>query len=92
MNKSDLVRQVAEKAGITISKAKDAVEGFMEVVSDSLENEGDVTLVGFGRWATVDRKARKGRNPRTGDVIDIPKAKVVKFRPGKELKNRINKG
>ena len=89
MTKADLVVRIAEKANLTKAAAEKALGAFLEAVEDTLIKEGKLTLTGFGTFAVETRKARKGRNPRTGEVIDIPATKVVKFRPGKLLKEAV---
>jgi DNA-binding protein HU-beta len=89
MNKGDLVAEVAK----VLSSKKDAqaaVDQVFSAITDALSNKDSVTLVGFGTFKTSERKARKGRNPQTGQEIDIPARKVPKFVPGKNLKDAIN--
>lgn len=89
MTKADLVSKIADKAGLTKSGSEKALNAFLEAVQDTLVNEGKLTLTGFGTFAVEQRKARNGRNPRTGEEIKIPACKVVKFRPGKILKDTV---
>jgi DNA-binding protein HU-beta len=89
MTKADLVSKIADKAGLTKSGSEKALNAFLEAVQDTLVNEGKLTLTGFGTFAVEQRKARNGRNPRTGEEIKIPACKVVKFRPGKILKDAV---
>ena len=90
MNKSDLIDQIADDAGISKAVALKALNSFMENVTKALKKkDGKVTLVGFGTFAKTRRKARKGRNPQTGEPIKIKASNVVKFRPGKKLKDAI---
>lgn len=89
MTKADLVVKIAEKANLTKANAERALNAFIEAVEQTLVKEGKLTLTGFGTFVVDTRKARKGRNPRTGAVIDIPASKVVKFRPGKLLKDAV---
>ena len=91
MNKNELVAKLATKAGLTKVDAAKAVDGFVEVVSKELSKGGEVRLVGFGTFAVAKRKATEGRNPRTGAVIKIPASKQPKFKPGKALKDQVNK-
>jgi DNA-binding protein HU-beta len=89
MNKGDLVAEVAK----VLSSKKDAqaaVDQVFSAITDALAKEDSVTLVGFGTFKASERKARKGRNPQTGQEIDIPARKVPKFVPGKNLKDAIN--
>ena len=89
MTKAELVSKLAEKANITKADAERALNACLESVEDTLVNEGKLTLTGFGTFAVEERKERKGRNPQTGEEITIPASKVVKFRPGKLLKEAV---
>ncbi|WP_028574158.1 HU family DNA-binding protein [Desulfonatronovibrio hydrogenovorans] len=89
MTKADLVSKIAEKAGLTKADSEKALNAFLGSVQDTLVGEGKLTLTGFGTFAVEERKARNGRNPRTGEEIKIPACKVVKFRPGKILKDAV---
>ncbi len=89
MSKAELVEKIAEQAKLTKVDAERAVNAFINVVSASLKAGDDVTLVGFGTFTTGDRAERQGRNPQTGAVITIAAKKVVKFKPGKALKEEV---
>lgn len=89
MTKAELVSMVAEKANMTKAGAERAINAFLEAAVEALTKDDKITLTGFGSFAVEQRKARKGRNPRTGEEIDIPASKVVKFRAGKELKDAV---
>ncbi len=90
MTKSELVEKMAKDAGISKAAAATALDSFMEGVTKALKKKnGKVTLVGFGTFSKVRRKARKGRNPQTGEAIKIKACNVVKFKPGKKLKDAI---
>ena len=90
MTKAELVEKMAKDAGISKVAAGAALNSFMEGVTKSLKKKGGkVTLVGFGTFSKTRRKARKGRNPQTGAPIKIKAANVVKFRPGKKLRDAI---
>ena len=89
MTKADLVDKIAAKANLTKASAERSLNAFLDAVKEALAAEGKLTLTGFGTFAVEDRQARKGRNPRTGAEIKIPASKVVKFRPGKTLKDSI---
>lgn len=90
MTKAELVEQMAKDAEITKVAAAAALNSFTTSVTKALKKKnGKVTLVGFGTFAKVRRKARKGRNPQTGEQIKIKAANVVKFRPGKKLKDAV---
>jgi DNA-binding protein HU-beta len=87
MTKAELVDKAAQDAGIPKVAAAAALNSFMDSISKTLKKkDGKVTLVGFGTFTKVRRKARKGRNPQTGEPIKIKACSVVKFRPGKNLK------
>jgi len=86
MNKSDLIDEMAKDAGISKIAAKKALNSILENIEKSLSNGQKVTIVGFGSWSVGHRAAREGRNPRTGQTIKLSARKVVKFRPGSELK------
>ncbi len=90
MTKADLVAKIAGKASMTKAGAERALNAFLEAVQEVLVKEGKLTLTGFGTFSVESRKARTGRNPRTGAAIKIPASKVVKFRPGKNLKDAVN--
>ncbi len=88
MTKAELVDKAAQDAGIPKVAAAAALNSFMDSISKTLKKkDGKVTLVGFGTFTKVRRKARKGRNPQTGEPIKIKACSVVKFRPGKNLKD-----
>lgn len=89
MNKGDLVSAMAEVTGMTKKDTAAAVDAFIEVVSGTLEKGEDVALVGFGTFKVKERAARKGRNPQTGEEIDIPASNVVSFKVGKTLKDAV---
>lgn len=89
MNKKELIEKMAEKADLKKNEAEKALKAFEESVVDSLKKDDKVTLVGFGTFATSERKARKGRNPQTGEEINIPAKKAPKFVPGKLFKDSI---
>ena len=90
MTKAELVEQMAKDADISKAAASSALNSFMTNVTKALKKKnGKVTLVGFGTFSKIRRKARKGRNPQTGDPIKIEACNVVKFRPGKKLKDAI---
>lgn len=89
MTKADLVNKIAAKANMTKASAERVLNLFLDSVKEGLAQEGKLTLMGFGTFAVESRKARQGRNPRTGETITIPAAKMVKFRPGKMLKDAV---
>jgi DNA-binding protein HU-beta len=90
MTKAELVEKAAKDANISKVAAAAALSSFMDGVTKALKKkDGKVTLVGFGTFTKTRRKARKGRNPQTGEAIKIKAGNVVKFRPGKKLKNAV---
>lgn len=90
MNKSEFVDAVAESADIPKSTAGKAVDAMVDVISKSLKQGQQVSLVGFGTFLTRDRDARQGRNPRTGETIQIKASRVPSFKAGKGLKDAVN--
>jgi len=89
MNKKDLVEAVAKDARISKAAAGRAVESMMDTITSGLKNGDEVTLIGFGRFSVKKRAARVGRNPQTGEKINIKSRKVVKFNPGQPLKDAV---
>ena len=90
MNKSELIDAVARHADISKAAAGRAVDAMVNSIKESLKSGDMVTLVGFGSFYVGKRMARAGRNPRTGETIDIGAARIPKFRAGKELKDSLN--
>lgn len=86
MNKSELVGRVAEVAGLTKKDTEKALNAFVEVVQEALAKGEPVGILGFGTFLVRERAAREGRNPRTGQPIRIPAARVPVFRPGRNLR------
>ena len=91
MNKTELIAAVAEKAEISKKDAEKAVKAFTDAVAEELAKGGKVQLVGFGNFEVSERPAREGRNPRTGETMTIAASNTPKFKPGKALKDEINK-
>lgn len=89
MNKTELIAMVAEKSELTKKDASKAVDAIFASISESLQNGDKVQIIGFGNFEVRERAARKGRNPQTGEEIDIPASKVPAFKPGKGLKDGI---
>lgn len=90
MTKAELIEQMAKDAGISKTAAASALQSFLDGVTKSLKKkEGKVTLVGFGTFSKARLKARNGRNPQTGETIKIKARNVVKFKPGKALKEAV---
>ncbi|NYT65957.1 HU family DNA-binding protein [Alcaligenaceae bacterium] len=90
MNKTELIEHISANADLSKADAGRALDAFIDAVKVTLKNNDAVTLVGFGTFDVSERAARTGRNPRTGEEIEIKAAKVPKFRPGKALKDAVN--
>ncbi len=90
MNKNDLVVAVASDSGLTKADASRAIDSVFDSITSSLRRNSEVRLVGFGTFSVARRKASQGRNPRTGEPIQIPASKQAKFKAGKALKEAIN--
>ncbi|HJM93688.1 MAG: HU family DNA-binding protein [Alphaproteobacteria bacterium] len=90
MNKNDLIAAVAASASLSKADASQAVEGVFNTISSALKDGGEVRLVGFGTFSVSTRKASIGRNPRTGERIQIPETRQPKFKAGKGLKDAVN--
>ena len=91
MNKQDLVKAVANDAGLSRASAEKAVDSVFGSITSSLSKGGEARLVGFGTFSVVNRKATEGRNPRTGEKIKIAASKQPKFKAGKSLKDSVNR-
>ena len=89
MNKANLITQVSEKAEITKKDADKAVTAILSAIEEALAKGDKVQLVGFGTFETKERAARKGRNPQTGEEIDIAAARVPVFKAGKALRDAV---
>lgn len=89
MNKTDLVNTVAEKTGFSKKDSLALVEATFETITESLRDEEKVSIIGFGNFEVRHRAARKGRNPQTGEEINIAPSKVPAFKPGKALKDSV---
>ncbi len=90
MNKQELIENIAESADITKAAAGRALDSMIDSITDSLKKGDSVVLVGFGTFSVRDRAARTGRNPQTGEEIQIAAAKVPAFKAGKALKDAVN--
>ncbi len=90
MNKSELVAAMAEQAGISKKDAENALKAFTDVVTQELSKGGKIQLVGFGTFEVSERAARTGRNPHTGEEMQIAASKAPKFKAGKALKDAVN--
>ncbi len=90
MNKSELIDHIASQADISKSAAGEALEATLEAITKTLKKGDSLTLVGFGTFSVGERSARTGRNPRTGEAIQIKASKNAKFKAGKALKDALN--
>ena len=90
MNKNELVAAVSERGGLSKTDAVRAVDGVFDAITSELKRGNDVRLVGFGTFSVSNRAATQGRNPRTGEKIQIPASKQPKFKAGKSLKGALN--
>jgi DNA-binding protein HU-beta len=91
MNKLELVEHVAGELDLSKAKAAEAIEAVLEGITRAVAKGDEVRLVGFGTFSMKERAASKGRNPSTGQEIDIPASKSVRFKPGAALKEAVNK-
>ena len=89
MTKAELIAHIAAEAKIKKADAEKAINSFIKAISKTLKSKGRHALAGFGTFQVTARKAREGRNPQTGKPIKIPATKVVKFKPGKQLKESV---
>ncbi len=90
MNKSELIEAIAKKADMSKTQAAAALDNFLETITEQLTAGNDITLVGFGTFTTKKREARTGRNPQSGQPIEIEAATLPTFKPGKTLKEAVN--
>lgn len=90
MNKSELIKKMAEKSGLTKNETVLALDAFIETVTETLMSGDNVGLVGFGDFHVTERSAREGRNPQTGETIQIAAKKTPAFTAGKSLKDAVN--
>ena len=91
MTKKEIVKQISERIGLTQLKTKEIVQQTFDAIVDTLLEVGRIELRNFGVFEVKQRKARKARNPRTGDKVDAPPKNVVTFKPGKEMEERVRK-
>lgn len=90
MNKNELIAKVADDTDLSKADATRAVDAVFDTISSQLSGGEEVRLVGFGTFSVSDRRATEGRNPRTGEKIQIPASKQPKFKAGKQLKESVN--
>jgi DNA-binding protein HU-beta len=91
MKVNELVKYIAGNANVTQIEAKATLEAMLKGITESLSKNDNVTLVGFGTFQVKDRSAREGRNPKTGETIQIKASKIPSFKAGKGLKDAVNK-
>lgn len=89
LNKNDLIAAVADDPGLTKGDAAKAVDSVFSAIANAMKSGDEVRLVGFGTFTVADRAASQGRNPRTGEVIQIPASRQAKFKAGKGLKESL---
>lgn len=89
MNKSELIEAIAQSSSVTKADATRVLEAFCKAVTDTLRDDGQVVLPGFGSFSVAQRSARTGRNPQTGKPIEIKASRVAKFKAGKSLKEAV---
>ncbi|MGF2615902.1 HU family DNA-binding protein [Rossellomorea vietnamensis] len=90
MNKTELINAVAESAELSKKDAENAVKAVLQNIEDTLAKGDKVQLIGFGNFEVRERSSRKGRNPQTGEEMEIPASKQPAFKPGKALKDSVN--
>jgi DNA-binding protein HU-beta len=90
MTKNDLAEGIAQRTGLAGTQARQALESAIDLISDELASGGDVSIAGFGKFSVSNRAARQGRNPATGETINIAASKSAKFSAAKGLKDRLN--
>ena len=90
MNKTELVAAIAEQAELSKKDSEKALKAFIDVVTDELKKGEKIQLVGFGTFEVIERAAREGRNPLTGEKMNIKASKAPKFKAGKVLKDAVN--
>lgn len=89
--KADLINKVAQKTNFTKKDSQKFLDAFLEAIQEHLQNGGSIQITGFGSFKVQQRKQREGRNPQTGEKITIPATRVVKFSPGKNLREKVQK-
>jgi len=90
MNKTEMIAAIAAKTGMGKKDAEKAYNAFTDIVAEELKKGEKVQLIGFGTFETAEREARQGRNPRTGETMEIAAAKAPRFKAGKALKDALN--
>ena len=92
MTKAELIQAIAERAQLNKKQASSALAAFTEIVTETLQEKGNISLIGFGTFSVTERAARTGRNPKTGEEIKIAKATKAKFKVGKALDDAVKSG
>lgn len=90
MNKAELIELLAQKTKFTKSQSETLLDATLEIIQKQVSKGHEVKLVGFGTFSRVQRKAKQGRNPKTGEAVKIPATKVPRFKPGKDFKNSMS--
>lgn len=90
MNKGELIKAIAEDSEVSKKDAENVLNSFIKLVEKELVEGGKVQLIGFGTFEVIERAARTGRNPSTGEAINIKASKIPKFKPGTALKDKVN--
>jgi DNA-binding protein HU-beta len=90
VTKTEFVDQVADRAGLSKKDAADAVDAVLDTIEQALKRGSEITFSGFGKFSVSQRSAREGRNPATGETIQIAASRVPKFTPGAALKKAVN--
>ena len=90
MNKSELISEVASKTALPKKDAEKAVNAFIDTVKAAIAKKDKVQLIGFGTFEARVREARTGKNPRTGEILEVPASRAVKFKVGAEFKKKVN--
>jgi DNA-binding protein HU-beta len=90
MNKAQLIERLSQKTKLTKIQSELVMDAALEIIQKTVSKGEEVKIVGFGTFSSVQRKARKGRNPKTGETVDIPRSKVPRFKPGKEFKGLLS--
>ena len=90
MTKAELIDKIVAKTGMSKNTSEKVLKAFLDSVEEALGKESKLALSGLGTFVVEQRSAREGRNPRTGETLTIPACKIVKFRPGKQLKDALN--
>lgn len=89
MNKKELVKAVAQKLDITQKEVAGVVDAVLESIAEALKTGEEIKLTGFGKWTVVERAARQAHNPKTGEPVLVPAKKAVRFKPAKDLKEKV---